>query len=80
MQELYPFSKLGDSFDLVKSEKTGNMIFIRNKTTNNLHHIGNRWTLRDLGFYGSKTIKLNNNKLETYTRGITYLTRGEIGE
>lgn len=80
LQELYPISKFGDSFDLVESEEAKGMIFIRNKITNNLHHIGNRWTLRDLGFYVFKVITLSKEEFERYHKGERYLTRGEIGE
>ncbi len=80
LRDQYPLNNFRKTFKLIQSSGIQGMIFLQNFNTNLIHHIGNRYTLRDLGFFGLPVDTVSDQEFENFQRGETYLTRGEVGE
>lgn len=79
-KKVFSTAEFGKTYDLVEWKRNKGTIYIREFRKKKLRHIGNIFTLYDLGFGSFPVKSIPHKEFLKYKLGKPFITRGKIGE
>lgn len=79
LKKLYPRKSLNQSFRLIRSNITGNKIYVHMRVDNRRYWIMNSQTFMDMDFAWGEEINISDSEMEKISEGEGIITRGTPG-